>query len=487
MKRRPPVVTVMGHVDHGKTTLLDALRKSRVAQTESGGITQHIGAYQIVHKDRKITFIDTPGHAAFAAMRARGAQVTDIAIVVIDAVESVKPQTKESLNHIKAAKVPFLIALNKMDLPGASEAVVKKDLADAGVMVEGYGGDIVCVPVSAKTGKGMEALLEMILLVADMRELPAKPQAPLKAIVIESMLDNRRGPVATVIVKEGILKVSEVIYANQVEGKVKALFNEDGKLMPEAGPGDPALILGLKQVPEVGAIVTTTPQLPVAMPVGRQALPAKEVKPALPAGKKGETDEAEVKEDKLKLIIRADVAGTLEAIVNNLGDEAELVASGIGNITESDVLLAQSTGAKILAFRVPTVPSAKRLAEIEKIVIKPYSLIHELLDDISREVLHRLEPTIDEQVLGEAKVIASFTVVGRPVLGVEVESGRLTVGNKVHLMRLGKIISDSQVKSIQQGKESINRAKKGEQCGVSLTSAVDFKVKDKLVAFTTAV
>src|SRR3989344_1264721 len=470
MKRRPPVVTVMGHVDHGKTTLLDALRKSRVAQTESGGITQHIGAYQIVHKDRKITFIDTPGHAAFAAMRARGAQVTDIAIVVIDAVESVKPQTKESLQHIAAAKVPFLIALNKMDLPGASEAVVKKDLADAGIMVEGYGGDIVCVPVSAKTGKGMDNLLEMILLVADMRELPAKPQAPLRAIVIESMLDNRRGPVATVIIKEGILRIGEVIYANQVEGKVKALFNEDGKTMPEVGPGDPALILGLKQVPAVGAIVTTTPQPLVAMPVAKPALPAKEVK-----------------EDKLKLIIRADVAGTLEAIVNNLGGEAELVASGIGNITESDVLLAQSTGAKILSFRVPTVPSAKRLAEIEKIVIKPYSLIHELLDDISREVLHRLEPTIDEQVLGEAKVIASFTVIGRQVLGVEVESGRLTVGNKVHLMRLGKIISDSQIKSIQQGKESINRAKKGEQCGVSLTSAVDFKVKDKMVAFTTAV
>ena len=268
---RPPVVTVMGHVDHGKTTLLDALRKSRVAQTESGGITQHIGAYQVVHNNRKITFIDTPGHAAFAAMRARGARVTDVAVVVIDAVESVKPQTKESLQHIAAAKVPFLIALNKMDLPGASEAVVKKDLADAGVMVEGYGGDIVCVPVSAKTGKGMDNLLEMILLVADMRELPAKPQVPLKAIVIESMLDNRRGPVATIIVKEGTLKVGEMVYANQIAGKVKALFNEDGKTMPQVGPGDPALILGLKQVPEVGAIVTTTPQLPAA-------LPAKEVK-----------------------------------------------------------------------------------------------------------------------------------------------------------------------------------------------------------------
>ena len=480
---RPPVVTVMGHVDHGKTTLLDALRKSRVAQTESGGITQHIGAYQVVHNNRKITFIDTPGHAAFAAMRARGAKVTDVAVVVIDAVESVKPQTKESLQHIAAAKVPFLIALNKMDLPGASEAVVKKDLADAGVMVEGYGGDIVCVPVSAKTGKGMDSLLEMILLVADMRELPARPNLPLKAIVIESMLDNRRGPVATIIVKEGTLKVGEMVYANQIVGKVKALFNEDGKTMPQIGPGDPALILGLKQVPEVGAIVTTTPQLPVA-------LPPKEVKAALPAPepiKEGEDGEEAVKEDKLKLIIRADVAGTLEAIVNNLGGEAELVASGIGNITESDVLLAQSTGAKILAFRVPTVPSAKRLAEIEKIVIKPYSLIHELLDDISREVLHRLEPTIDEQVLGEGKIIAVFTVIGKPVAGIEVESGRLTVGNKVHLMRLGKIIGDSQIKGIHQGKESINRAKKGEQCGISLTTAVDFKVKDKLVAFTTAV
>ena len=465
MNTRPPIITVMGHIDHGKTTLLDAFRSTNVAAKEAGGITQHIGAYQIDHQGKKLTFIDTPGHAAFSKMRSRGAAVTDLVILVVDAVESVKPQTKECLEHIKAAQVPFLVAINKMDLPNAVPEIVKKDLADNGVLVEGYGGDIVCVPISAKTKKGLPELLEMVLLMAEMQKLTADPKAELKAVVIESTLDPKRGPAATVIVKTGSLKVGQDVFTPETSGRVRNLLDWLHQPLTQALPGDPAQILGFKLVPEVGSVVTDKEQ---------------EIK-AKPAAAKAMAGEAK----KLKLLIKADVAGTLEAIVNNLGDAVELVSQGIGNINESDVLLAQSTGARILAFRVKVSSQAASLAEKEAVPVKSYQLIHELLDDIQDQALKLLEPTIDEQVLGEASILQAFTVKSSQIAGCQVNSGKLSVGDMVHLFREDRLLGNSRIKSIYQGKDSVDKAKRGEQYGIGFASKLDFLPKDKLVAFKT--
>ncbi len=459
---RPPIITVMGHIDHGKTTLLDALRQTDVAAKEAGGITQHIGAYQVDHQGKKLTFIDTPGHAAFSKMRSRGAGVTDLVILVIDAVESVKPQTKECLEHIKAAGVPFLVAINKMDLPNAVPEIVKKDLADNGVLVEGYGGDIVCVPISAKTKKGIPELLEMMLLMAEMQKLTADPNGPLKAAVIESTLDPKRGPVATVIVKAGTLQVGQDVYTPETSGRVRNLLDWQHQPLRQALPGNPIQILGFKQVPIVGSVVTDQPvtQLPIEKAVKIVS-----------------------SDKKLKLLIKADVAGTLEAIVNNLGGEVELVGQSVGTINESDVLLAQSTGSRIVAFRVKVSSQAASLAEKEAVLIKSYQLIHELLDDIQQQILKLLEPTIDEQVLGEAAVLQAFTVKGGLIAGCQVISGKLSFNDQVHLMRGEQLVASSRIKSIYQGKESVDKAKRGEQYGIGLANKLEFQAKDKLVAF----
>ena len=464
MNTRPPIITVMGHIDHGKTTLLDAFRSTNVAAKEAGGITQHIGAYQIDHQGKKLTFIDTPGHAAFSKMRSRGAAVTDLVILVVDAVESVKPQTKECLEHIKVAKVPFLVAINKMDLPNAVPEIVKKDLADNGVLVEGYGGDIVCVPISAKTKKGLPELLEMVLLMAEMQKLTADPKAELKAVVIESTLDPKRGPAATVIVKTGSLKVGQDVFTPETSGRVRNLLDWLHQPLTQALPGDPAQILGFKLVPEVGSVVSDQPIS--ILPVVKQV-------------------KIVSSEKKLKLLIKADVAGTLEAIVNNLGDAVELVSQGIGNINESDVLLAQSTGARILAFRVKVSSQAESLAEKEAVLVKSYQLIHELLDDIQDQALKLLEPTIDEQVLGEASILQAFTVKNGQIAGCQVNSGKLSLNDQVHLMREDRLIASSRIKSIFQGKASVDKAKRGEQYGIGFANKLEFQPKDKLVAFNT--
>jgi len=468
---RPPIVTIMGHIDHGKTTLLDALRQTNVAQKESGGITQHIGAYQLEHKKRKITFIDTPGHAAFAAMRSRGVKITDLVILVIDAVESVKPQTKECLDHINNAKVPFLIALNKMDLPNASSDIVKKDLADAGVLVEGYGGDIVCVEISAKTKKGLDQLLEMIILLADMQQLKTDPKKPFAAVVIESSLDQRKGPLATIIVKNNSLKIGDNIQTDSTSGKVKALFDYNNQPIKKVIPSQPAQVLGFKQVPAVGAIVNDS-----ELPWNSEGADHSEQS-------KKKSNLNKESNPKLKIILKTDVAGTLEAIIQNLGNEVALISRGIGNITESDILLAQSTGAQIIAFRIKPTSAAVKLADIENISIQTYSLIHDLLEDIQQQILKLLEPTIDEEVLGEAKIIAQFTVKGATIAGCQITSGKFTTGNMVHLIRNKDQIADSKIKSIHQEKEIIDKAKKGQECGIAFTTNLDFNLKDKIIAY----
>lgn len=447
---RPPVVTVMGHIDHGKTTLLDALRKTNVASKETGGITQHIGAYQVNYQGKGLTFIDTPGHAAFAAMRSRGVSATDLVILVIDAVESVKPQTKECLQLIQASHTPFLVAINKIDLPNASAAVVKKDLADCGCLVEGYGGDVVCCEISAKTGKGLDQLLEMLLLLAEMQGLKSEATAPLEAVVIESALDKQAGPVATVIVKKGTLRSGDQISLAGAEGKVKALFSDRGERLKEVLPGCPARVLGFKTVPQIGASTLANPAATGA---------------------------------KLKIILKADVSGTLEAISKNLGSDVALIQSGIGEVNDSDVLLAQSTGAKIIAFRVKTASSARRLAEIEKVLIKNYTLIHELLDDLQLLILKLMEPTIDEEILGQAKVLQEFKIKDGRVAGCEVISGKLSIGDTVHLQRNKTDVADAKIKSVHEGKDTVEKAKKGGQYGLTFTIDLPFQPKDILVAY----
>jgi len=476
--QRAPVITVMGHIDHGKTTLLDAIRETNQAARESGGITQHIGAYKVTHQGRPLTFIDTPGHAAFAAMRSRGTKVTDLVILVVDAVEGVKPQTKESLDHIKAAGVPFLVAINKIDLPDAAPDKVKSQLAEAEVLVEGYGGKVVAVPVSAKTKKGLDQLLEMTLLSADFLDLPSKPEADLAAAIIESELDRRKGPLATVIVKAGTIKVGGDLVAGPTSGRARAIFDENGQNLAQILPGEPGQILGFRHVPPVGATVTSH------APEG-QALEESSVRlrggVAPAAHLEGETSNEN--EKSLKLILKADASGTLEAIKQNLEDSVTLVSSAVGDVSEADVLLAQSTGAQILAFRVKTSSSAAKLAEIEGITVTSHQLIHELLDDVSQKVLKLMEPTIDEDILGEAKIIAEFTVGGQKIAGCEVTAGKLTVGDKVHLVRGQDQLLDAKIKSLHQGKDTVDKVKKGEQGGVAFTTELDFKVKDKLIAF----
>ncbi|MBI2010155.1 MAG: translation initiation factor IF-2 [Candidatus Chisholmbacteria bacterium] len=487
---RAPIVAVLGHVDHGKTTLLDKIRHTHVQAGETGGITQHIGAYQVSYKDQPITFIDTPGHAAFSKMRARGANVTDLVVLVVAATEGVKPQTKESIRHIKAAGVPLVVAINKMDLPGANPDVVKAGLAEVGVMVESYGGDTVTVEISAKEGKNIDQLLEMILLVSSLQNIQGDAQGPLKAVIIESSQDRRRGALATVIVKNGTLKVGDAIVAAAARAKVRALFDENGARLDQAKPGNPAEVLGFKIPPPVGEVITRVGEAsPVApSPVPKEPIPLATPKEATPEEEKEvEAEEKEEAEERprIKAILKADTQGTLEAIKTNVASEVEQVGEGVGEVNESDVLLAHATGAKILCFRVSVRPSAQKLAETEKVEIKTYQAIYELLEDLEKQVLKLLEPTIDEEIVGEADIVAEFLIKHSRIAGCKVKSGKIDTAGTIHLMRQGKIVGDATIKSLKQGKNDIPTAKRGEACGVVLKPSLDFKVGDTLQYYRT--
>lgn len=388
---RSPIVTVMGHVDHGKTSLLDAIRKTNITAEEHGGITQHIGAYQISFKGKKITFIDTPGHVAFGKMRSRGAQVTDLVVLVIAANDGVKPQTKESLQHIKRAGVPFLVAINKIDLAGASSEMVKNQLAEESILVEGYGGDIVCVEVSAKQKKGLDEFLEMILLLNQMKPLEANPDGQLKAVIIESRLDAKQGPLATLLIKNGTLRIGDYLTAENIRGKVKAIRDEKGKKLSQAEPSKPVEILGFKQIPPVGS------QVKRVKPDGKKAT-LKALKKTETTEKKNSQPEAdrpldEVSSEKLsdlsvtkiKIILKADTLGTLEAIQASLPTEVEVIFAGVGAVSESDVLLAIPTKSSIFAFNTKVPLKTVKLAKIERIKIKTYKIIYELLENLEKK------------------------------------------------------------------------------------------------------
>lgn len=462
---RPPVVVILGHIDHGKTTLLSKIKALDLTKKEHGGITQHLNAYQV----RGITFIDTPGHAAFNNLRARGAKVADLAVLVVAATEGVKPQTLESLRFIQEANLPFLVALNKIDLPEADLTKAKNNLVENGILVEGFGGEVVVVPVSAKEGKGVEELLEMILLLWEMKGVEKNPQQSLEALVIESKIDSHRGPLATVLVRSGSLKQGQEIQAEGVSGKIKAMFNDRGESISEAFVSQPVEVLGFKQVPPVGAQV-------------KIAQAEKEPK----VFKKEETGQirktAVEEEKKLKIILKTDVEGTLEALKANLPDGCLLVKAEVGEVNDSDVLMAATNQAEIIAFNVNVSNSIKKLAESEKIKISSYQIIYEFLEELEKKILRFLSPHIDEQILGKAEIIAEFKMKNK-IAGSRVTEGEIKKAEQFHLYRAGELIGSGRFKSLKQGKNDVEVVKTGEEFGAVLPNFLDFQIGDVLVSF----
>ena len=470
-ENRPPIVAILGHVDHGKTTLISKIKETDLTKKEFGGISQQIGAYQIDFQGKKITFIDTPGHIVFSQMRSRGAKVADLAILVVAANEGVKPQTVESLKHIEAAKIPYLVAINKIDLPDANINQTKTSLAENGILVEGFGGQIVAVPVSAKTGQGVPQLLEMVLLVAELAEIKADKEAPLEAVVIESRLEKSRGPMSTVVIRNGSLLVGDKVVVEGLETKIKAMFDEVGRKVSKALPGQPVEVLGFTFLPPAGAMVNKKGEKGLVFedkPLPKQ--------PVVPVVSQEETK-------KLRFVLRADTAGMLEAITSSLPSEVLIMSSGVGNISESDILLAVTTKADILGFHVQIPTAVSKLAETEKIKIKTYNIIYELLEDVDKKVLRLLEPTIDETILGEAEIKAVFPINKDTIAGCKVHSGLISRRDMIHLKRDSKIIASARVKSLKTGKIDVEKVKKDDECGIVFSPPIDFTIGDVIISY----
>lgn len=481
-QKRPPVITIMGHVDHGKTTLLDYIRHTNVTAREAGGITQHIGAYNITYNNTPLTFIDTPGHAAFNKMRERGAQITDLVVLVVAANDGVKPQTIESIRHIKNSNVPVVVAVNKMDLPDVNPDVAKSQLAEHGIVVSEYGGDVETVEISALKGKGVDTLLETIILMADILDLSADAQAPLEAIVVESEKDARRGVVATVIVQQGTLSVRQDVYTDASEGRVKLLTNEQGMQLTKVLPGYPAEVIGFKDVPSVGSLVRDAAAV---YPEPEQQSDSGAETQENPWG---DIDFGALLEDKpkLKLVIKADTEGTLEAIMQTIDDESTTVLDfGIGEITERDIEMARTSGALLIAFHIKVSNKIKKLAKEENVKIRLYDVIYKLIEDLQKRQLKLLEPTIDEVVHGEAEILQIFEMKGQRIAGCRVKTGELKKRDLLHLMRDGKIIADPRIKSMLHGKEEIDSVTAKSEFGCTFhNKKLDFQVGDMLIAYT---
>ncbi len=466
---RPPIVAVLGHVDHGKTTLLDVIRNTQVARKEFGGITQHIGAYQVVvattEGEKKITFIDTPGHEAFSKMRSYGAQVTDLVVLVVSAVDGVQPQTEESINHIKKANVPFLVAATKMDLPGASLERVKKQLAKIGVLTEGYGGEIVVVPVSAVKKTGIKELLEMILLIAEMKGLKGGINDPFEAVIIEAKLDNQKGPLATILVKKGTIAQGEEVYLGLEKIRVRAMFDENNQVVAKAEPAKPIVMLGFNQVPPVGAILTKEKR--ENKMIGLDQLLSKKAKPNT--------------EKTLKIILKADTIGSLEAILANFNPEVDILTVGLGAVSEADILQARDNQALVVGFNVKINKKVKQLALTEKVLVKNYHIIYELFKEID-EVVGFLKEAGQEEILGKAAIIAQFPTKDGRVAGVKVLSGRISQGDQIKLVRDKTEIGSGRILSLRQGKEEVTKVEQGEECGARLSSNLDFRLTDMILS-----
>ncbi len=496
---RAPIVTVMGHVDHGKTSLLDAIRSSAVAAGERGGITQHIGASEVTTKDgKRLVFLDTPGHEAFTSMRARGARVTDIAVIVVAADDGVMPQTLEAISHAKAAKVPLVIAMNKIDKPDANTDRVKNELAEAGVVIEDYGGDTPLVPVSAKTRVGIAELLEIILLVADLQELKANPKRDAVGTVIEARLDKGRGPVATIIVQTGTLRVGDSVVAGNSFGKIKALENSSGKRIPKAGPATAAVILGLTDVPEAGDVLRVVKDVMTA----RNMVEARKIAATAAAGAGSgratledfykQIQAGQAKE--LRIILKADVSGSLGAITHALqqlsSDEVKInvLLEAAGDITDNDIMLATASNAIVVGFNTGITDTARRGAEAEGVDVRLYDIIYKLTDDIDAALKGMLEPEIVEVIEGRAEVRQIFKVGKSTVIaGCFVVDGRIVRNGGARVYRGGKLVVTDKLDSLRRFRDDVREVSQNFECGIGLAGFNDLVEGDVIECFTNQV
>ena len=494
--KRPPVVTVMGHVDHGKTSLLDAIRSTNITNKEAGGITQHIGASEVTINDEKIVFLDTPGHEAFTSMRARGAQVTDMAILVVAADDGIMPQTIEAINHAKAAEVPIIVAKNKIDKPAANVDRVKQELADQGLLVEDWGGDVISVPVSARQKTNIDTLLEMILLVAEVEELKANPNKRAIGTVIEAQLVKGRGPVATVLVQGGTLKVGDPIVAGTASGKVRAMINDKGRRVKVAGPSTAVEILGLSEVPQGGDQFVAVANDKVARAVAekRQQIAREEM---LNSNQRVTLDEffsqmgdAEVKE--LNLVVKADVQGSVQAVkqaMEKLSNEevaVRVIHSGVGAINESDVMLARASNAIIIGFSVRPVATAEVMAKKEEVDIRTYTIIYKAIEDVQAAMTGMLDPDYVDEDTGKAEVRNTFKISGvGTVAGCYVLSGKIFRNGKVRIVRDGFIIHEGEIAALKRFKDDAKEVNHGYECGITFTNFNDIKEGDIIEAYIT--
>lgn len=484
---RPPVITVMGHVDHGKTSLLDAIRKTNVTSREAGGITQHIGAYKVNYQGKQIVFLDTPGHEAFTAMRARGAQVTDVAILVVAADDGVMPQTIEAINHAKAAKVPIIVAINKIDRPGANPDHVKQQLAEHELIPEDWGGDTIMVPVSAHQKTGISDLLEMILLVAEMQELKANPNLPAHGTIIEAQLDKGRGPVATVLVQRGTLHIGDTIIAGTSYGKVRAMINDRGEKVKKALPSTPVEVLGLNDVPAAGDILDSTDEK-TARGVAEKRI-AKKKEEEIKLNSKVSLDdlfqrikEGEIKE--LNIVVKADVQGTIEALKASLekikNDEVKVavVHAGVGAITESDVMLASAANALIIGFNVRPDANARKAAETEKVDVRTYRVIYDAINDVEAAIKGMLAPQFKEVIQGRVEIRQLITISKLKIAGCYVVEGKVTNSSKVRVVRDGIVVHEGVIESLRRFKDDVKEVAQGFECGITLEKFSDLKEGD---------
>ncbi len=495
---RPPVITVMGHVDHGKTTLLDHIRGANVVDGEAGGITQHIGAYQVQNEHGSVTFLDTPGHAAFTQMRARGADATDIVVLMVAADDGIMPQTIEAINHARAADVPIVVAVNKIDKNNADPQRVLTQLAEYELVPESWGGDTIVVEMSALTGLGVDDLIEQLQVVAELEELTANPTGRAKGIVIEAQLDKGRGPVATILVDKGELKVGDPIVAGAAWGKVRAMINDKGEQVKVAGPSTPVQVLGLSLVPEAGDEFRAAPDDKIARTVAESRelrLKARHLREdaRVKTGTKLEDIFAQIQSGEkaaVNLILKADVQGSLEAVTESLRrlerDEVNVsfVHRAVGGITENDITLANATNATIIGFNVRPDGKARKLAEQEEVEIRTYEIIYKLLEDIEQAVIGMLEPEFEEQVTGEAEVREIFRVpkLGA-IAGCYIRSGVITRNSKVRFLRDGTIIWKGEINSLRRFKDDVREVREGFECGIGLSDFQDLKPGDLIETY----
>lgn len=491
---RPPVVTVMGHVDHGKTSLLDVIRKTHVTSKEAGGITQHIGAYQVFCQNKKIVFLDTPGHEAFTAMRARGAQVTDIAILVVAADDGVMPQTIEAINHAKSANVPIIVAINKIDRPGANPDHVKQQLAEHALIPEEWGGDTIMVPVSAKQKIGITELLEMVLLVAEVQELKANPNRAAQGIIIEAQLDKGRGPVATVLVQAGTLNIGDSIIAGTAVGKVRAMVNDRGEKVRKAGPSTPVEVLGLADVPEAGDILASVDEK-LARSISEKRI-AKKRSDELAHSQKVSLDDLfqQIQEGNIKdlnILIKADVQGSVEALrqsLLNLNNNKEVrvnvIHAGVGAVNESDVMLSSAANALIIAFNVRPDANAKKIADAENIDIRTYRVIYEAISDVEAAMTGMLAPQYKEVIQGKVEIRQVMSFSKALVAGSYVLEGKVTNSSSIRIVRDGIVVHEGIIESLRRFKDDVKEVAAGYECGITIDKFRDIKEGDIIEVYT---